>query len=110
MNNWPMTMLGLLSIEQAISVYGFYGFGLSQQAVTGMIFSNIIGNNLGPHFFPLGSLAILMWLAVMKRKGLTIRLRDYLKVGSILSISEVFAASIILWVEIAVFGLHLAIA
>lgn len=110
MNNWPMTMLGLMSIEQAISIYGFHGFGLSQQAVTGMIFSNIIGNNLGPHFFPLGSLAILMWLAVMKRKGLTIRLRDYLKVGSVLSIPQVVAASIILWVEIAVLGLHLPIA
>jgi len=109
MNNWPMTMLGLVSIEQAISIYGFYGFGLSSQAITGMIFSNIIGNNLGPHFFPLGSLAILMWLAVMKRKGLTIKLRDYLKVGSVLSIPQVIAASIILWVEIAVFGLHLNI-
>ncbi|MEM3586990.1 MAG: ArsB/NhaD family transporter [Candidatus Jordarchaeaceae archaeon] len=110
MNNWPMTMLGLLSIRQTISTYGFFGFVLSPQKVTGLIFSNIIGNNLGPHFFPLGSLAILMWLAVMKRKGLTIGLRDYLKVGSILSILEVFAASIILWLEIAVFGLHLFIA
>ena len=96
MNNWPMTMLGLLSIKQAITVNN-----LSLHSSTGLIFSNIIGNNLGPHFFPLGSLAILMWLGTMKRKGLTIKLVDYLKVGSILSILEVTAASLVLWAELA---------
>jgi arsenical pump membrane protein len=95
MNNWPMTMLGLLSIQEAIVVNG-----LSAHASTSLIFANIIGNNLGPHFFPLGSLAILMWLGTMRRKGLTIRLIDYLKVGSILSIVEVATASLILWLEL----------
>ena len=41
MNNWPMTILGLLSIKQA---------AVSGSALTGLIFSNVIGNNLGPHF------------------------------------------------------------
>jgi arsenical pump membrane protein len=80
---------------------------LGPQASTSLIFSNIIGNNLGPHFFPLGSLAILMWLGTMKRKGLEIRVRDYLKVGSILSLAEVATASIILWLELSL--LHLAL-
>ncbi len=102
MNNWPMTMVGLLSIEMAVD-----SAGLGAQAVTSLIFSNIIGNNLGPHFFPIGSLAILMWLAILKRKGLTITLRDYLKVGSVLSILEVTVASIILWLELTFFGLVL---
>jgi len=102
MNNWPMTMVGLLSIEMAAD-----STGLGAQAVTSLIFSNIIGNNLGPHFFPIGSLAILMWLAILKRKGLIITLRDYLKVGSVLSILEVTVASIILWLELTFFGLVL---
>jgi arsenical pump membrane protein len=104
MNNWPMTMLGLLSVKQAIVTNG-----LSQAASTTLIFSNIIGNNLGPHFFPLGSLAILMWLATMKRKGLTVRFKDYLKVGSILSILEVVVASIVLWLEQTYLQLALSI-
>jgi arsenical pump membrane protein len=45
MNNWPMTILGLMAIRQAAATAG-----LSGQALTGLIFSNIIGNNLGPHF------------------------------------------------------------
>ena len=95
MNNWPMTMLGLLSIQQA-----GVSHALNSAGSTALIFSNIIGNNLGPHFFPIGSLAILMWLNTMMRKGLNIRLIDYLRVGSVLSIVEVFAAAVILWAEI----------
>ncbi len=98
-NNWPMTILGLLSIKQA-------AVGLSGQALTGLIFSNIIGNNLGPHFFPLGSLAILMWLETMKRKGVNISLKSYLKVGAVLSIVEVTVASLVLWIELSL-GLRL---
>jgi arsenical pump membrane protein len=105
MNNWPMTMLGLLSVEDAMVT-----LGLNAADSTVLIFSNIIGNNLGPHFFPIGSLAILMWLNTMKAKGLVISLRDYLRVGSVLSILEVVTASIILWVEVEFLHLALALA
>ncbi|MEM0096515.1 MAG: ArsB/NhaD family transporter [Candidatus Bathyarchaeia archaeon] len=104
MNNWPMTILGLLSIRQAVS-----NVSLNSQSLTGLIFSNIIGNNLGPHFFPLGSLAILMWLETMRRKGVTIRLRDYLKVGSVVSVIEVTVASLVLWMELTFINLNLNI-
>ena len=74
--------------------------------MTGLIFSNVIGNNLGPHFFPLGSLAILMWLEIMRKKGVKISLRDYLKVGAVISIAEVAIASFVLWLELKLgFGL-----
>jgi arsenical pump membrane protein len=97
MNNWPMTILGLLSIKQAIVLTG-----LSGQALTGLIFSNVIGNNLGPHFFPLGSLAILMWLEIMRKKGVKISLKDYLKIGAVVSIAEVAIASLVLWGELGI--------
>ncbi|MGA2386133.1 MAG: ArsB/NhaD family transporter [Candidatus Bathyarchaeia archaeon] len=96
MNNWPMTILGLLSIQH---------IGASGSALTGLIFSNIIGNNLGPHFFPLGSLAIVMWLEMMRRKGINISLKQYLKVGAVLSIAQVAIASAVLWAELSV-GFH----
>ncbi len=77
MNNWPMTILGIISIKQVASMTD-----LSSQHLTSLVFSNVIGNNLGPHFFPLGSLAILIWLEMLRSKGVNIRLVDYLKVGS----------------------------
>jgi arsenical pump membrane protein len=102
MNNWPMTILGLLSIKQAAATAS-----MGTRRLTSLIFSNIIGNNLGPHFFPLGSLAILMWLETMRRKGVTISLRDYLKVGSVLSIVQVVIASVVLWLELSLYGFYL---
>jgi arsenical pump membrane protein len=92
MNNWPMTILGILSIQH---------IGATGSALTGLIFSNIIGNNLGPHFFPLGSLAIVIWLETMKRKGVNISLKEYLKVGAVLSIVQVAIASLVLWLELS---------
>ncbi|MEM2739430.1 MAG: ArsB/NhaD family transporter [Candidatus Bathyarchaeia archaeon] len=103
MNNWPMTILGLLSIREAMR------YGLDSHHIASLIFSNIIGNNLGPHFFPLGSLAIIMWIETMRRKGVGITLRDYLKVGSVISIVEVTISSIILWIEINTLNIKLNI-
>ncbi|HLN90119.1 MAG TPA: ArsB/NhaD family transporter [Candidatus Binatia bacterium] len=98
MNNWPMTILGLLSIHQA---------AVTGPALTNLVFSNIIGNNLGPHFFPLGSLAIVMWLEIMRRKGVSISLKEYLKIGATLSIAQVAIASAVLWMELTMFGFKL---
>jgi arsenical pump membrane protein len=96
MNNWPMTILGLMSVRTAAATAS-----ITAPAFTGLVFSNVIGNNLGPHFFPLGSLAILMWLECMRKKGVKISLRDYFKVGAVVSIAEVAVASLILWAEIS---------
>ena len=93
MNNWPMTILGLLSIKQA---------AVAGTTLTNLVFSNVIGNNLGPHFFPLGSLAILMWMEMMWRRGVNISLKEYLKVGAVLSIVQVAIASLVLWAELSV--------
>ncbi len=97
MNNWPMTILGLLSIKQA---------AVTGSTLTNLIFSNVIGNNLGPHFFPLGSLAILMWMETMKRRGVNLSLKEYLKVVAVLSIAQVAIASAVLWAELSI-GFHL---
>jgi arsenical pump membrane protein len=61
---------------------------------------------LEPHFFPLGSLAILMWMEMMRRKGVNLSLKEYLKVGAVLSIAQVAIASAVLWAELSM-GFHL---
>jgi len=62
---------------------------------------------LGPHFFPLGSLAILMWLEIMRRRGVDISLKEYLKVGATLSVAQVAIAAAVLWAELSLLGFKL---
>ncbi|RAZ56117.1 arsenic transporter [Campylobacter hyointestinalis] len=75
MNNLPTNMI------MNISLYG---------TNETLAYANIIGSNLGPKMTPFGSLATLLWLHVLEKKGVKIGFWEYSKFGILVTLPVLF--------------------
>jgi arsenical pump membrane protein len=77
MNNLPAVMMVALAV---------HGTGLAVPLARTMAYANVIGADLGPKLTPIGSLATLLWLHVLERRGMRIGWGYYIKIGVLLTL------------------------
>jgi arsenical pump membrane protein len=76
-NNWSMMMVSVSSIGQISNSVATSGQAL--------IYSSIIGADLGPNITVIGSLSSMLWLVLLRQRGLNIHPLQYLKLGLIVT-------------------------
>lgn len=87
MNNLPSVLLGDLTLA-------------SVHAPRLLLLTNAIGNDIGPKFTTIGSLATLVWLYMLEKKSnLKIRSIEYMKVGISVGLPVLTIALLTLWLE-----------
>lgn len=79
LNNHPMSQLNMLALEATRA--GDVG-----------VLAALVGGDLGPRLLPMGSLAGLLWIELLRRRGVDVPLRLFVGVGVTLTIPTLAAA------------------
>jgi arsenical pump membrane protein len=88
LNNLPTMLVALEALRPLVS-----GGRLGAEA----IYATVVGTGVGPNLTVVGSLATLIWLSIVRGKGVEVTAKEYVKVGVVSTPPILLAAALGLW-------------
>jgi len=89
-NNVPMAL---------VMVSALRSIGTTSSSHEGLIYAAMYGCDLGPNLTTVGSLATMLWLLILRRKGLEVSSVQYFKLGIALVPVMLLLGSVLLWLR-----------
>lgn len=62
-----------------------------------LVYAALIGGDLGPRLLPIGSLAGLLWLHALRRRGVEVGLSTFIRVGALVTVPSLAVSLFVLW-------------
>jgi arsenical pump membrane protein len=82
-DNHPMSILNMMAL-------GSHGGSRP-------LFAALIGGDIGPRLLPIGSLAGLLWMDLLRRRGIEIGIGKFVKLGTLVLIPTLAVSLLMLW-------------
>jgi arsenical pump membrane protein len=93
-NNLPMALVLVSTISALTSA--------SSGVRLGLIAATIFGCDLGPNLTTVGSLATVLWLLLLRRRGMEVSSLDYFKLGIIVTPIMLLIGALVIWLMVQV--------
>lgn len=88
-NNVPMVVLALSLVAH-----------VGAEARTALTYGSLVGVNIGPTLTTYGSLATMLWLTLVRKRGLEVSTAEYMKVGLLTMPPVLLTATAALWLTL----------
>ncbi len=82
-DNHPMSILNMLAL-------GAHGG-------TKPLLAALVGGDIGPRLLPIGSLAGLLWMSLLRREGVEVRIGTFVRLGTIVLLPTLMLSLVLLW-------------
>lgn len=90
-NNVPMALVMISALHAA---------PVDPAQLTTLKYATILGADLGPNLAPTGSLATILWLLILRRRGLEISTAQYMKLGLTVVPAMLLAGALLVWLHL----------
>ena len=82
-DNHPMSILNMMALHDAGNPK--------------LLLAALVGGDIGPRLLPIGSLAGLLWLDLLRRSGIHVGVGRFLRLGTIVLIPTLALSLLLLW-------------